>query len=203
MLGSSMASGRQTGSRVRSTKQPWCSVYVQPPGLHPEPGWMWEHGKGSLSGTGSPWHAGSPWHVAGGPLIWQGREGAARQSAGADGCAWLCTGSWLPAHVMCLRGHSDISRGRKKKKKIPRDPQGALKRLSQKREQERQTSARSGGIKPGREGKVAGTGKGCEQKCWLAAGRMRWPVAEKRGQRPPATETAPPSAPAHRPRVPR
>lgn len=32
--------------------------------------------------------------------------------------AWarLCTGSWLPAHVMYLRGHADISRGEEKKK---------------------------------------------------------------------------------------
>lgn len=30
--------------------------------------------------------------------------------------AWarLCSGSWLPAHVMYLRGHADISRGEKK-----------------------------------------------------------------------------------------
>lgn len=39
--------------------------------------------------------------------------------------AWarLCTGSWLPAHVMYLRGHADISRGEEKKKEKRKNTQ--------------------------------------------------------------------------------
>lgn len=62
-------------------------------------------------------------------------------------------------------------------KNTPRDLQGALSRLNQESKDTGTGTERRN--RSGQGGKVAGIGKGCEEKCWLGAGRMQWRLAEE------------------------